>query len=133
MNMIQTNIVTPDGKVYEGDIHMVSLRAVTGEMGILPNHIPTVVPLEINAVRLKHMGKTQVVAVNGGFVEVGKESVNILAESAELKEDIDIERAQKAKQDAEQQLSGLEKGTAKYETILKDLKRAENRLEITKQ
>lgn len=53
MKTLKVNIVTPDGPVYDADIEMVSVRAESGELGILPGHIPTVAPLKIAAVRLK--------------------------------------------------------------------------------
>ena len=55
----------------------------SGELGILPGHIPMVAPLEIGAVRLKKDGKTDLVAVSGGFLEVRPEQVTILAQAAE--------------------------------------------------
>ncbi|MFC7391853.1 F0F1 ATP synthase subunit epsilon [Scopulibacillus cellulosilyticus] len=128
MNTIQTDIVTPDGKVFEGEVHMVSARATTGELGVLPNHMPLVAPLEISTVRLKSYGETVYVAVSGGFIEVRPDHVTILAEAAELRKDIDVERAKKAKENAESELSRLEKGTKEYEEVLLSLKRAENRL-----
>ncbi|MBM7645359.1 F-type H+-transporting ATPase subunit epsilon [Scopulibacillus daqui] len=128
MNTIQTDIVTPDGKVFEGEVHMVCARATTGEIGILPNHMPLVAPLEISTVRLKSYGETVYVAVSGGFIEVRPDHVTILAEAAELKKNIDVERAKQAKEKAESRLSQLEKGTKEYEEALQSLKRAENRL-----
>lgn len=53
MKTVKVNIVTPDGPVYDADIEMVSVRAESGDLGILPGHIPTVAPLKIGAVRLK--------------------------------------------------------------------------------
>ena len=70
MKTLKVNIVTPDGPVYDADIEMVSVRAESGELGILPGHIPTVAPLKIAAVRLKKDGQTELVAVSGGIVEV---------------------------------------------------------------
>jgi F-type H+-transporting ATPase subunit epsilon len=130
VNTTLASIVTPNGKVFEGDVHMVSVRATSGDMGILPNHIPLVAPLKISAVKLKHYGEDQYVAVNGGFIEVRRESVTILTEAAELKADIDVERAQRAKEEAESRLSGLSEDSAEYQSVLRDLKRAENRLHV---
>lgn len=57
MKTVKVNIVTPDGPVYDADIEMVSVRAESGDLGILPGHIPTVAPLKIGAVRLKKTGR----------------------------------------------------------------------------
>ncbi|TCP20261.1 ATP synthase F1 subcomplex epsilon subunit [Scopulibacillus darangshiensis] len=128
MNIVQTDIVTPDGKVFGGEVHMVSARATSGEIGVLPQHMPLVAPLEISTVRLKNYGETKYVAVSGGFIEVRPDRVTILAEAAEMKDDIDVARAEKAKADAEARLSGLQKDTKEHDAALLDLKRAENRL-----
>ena len=53
MKTIKVSVVTPDGPVYDSDVEMVSTKAKSGELGILPGHIPLVAPLEIGAVRLK--------------------------------------------------------------------------------
>ena len=53
MKTFPVSIVTPDESVYEKEVEMVSVKAESGEMGILPGHIPTVAPLKISAVRLK--------------------------------------------------------------------------------
>jgi len=78
-------IVTPERKVYAEQVNMVSVKGVQGELGILPNHIPLVTPLKIAPITVKKQGsKDEVLAVNGGFMEVRKDKVVILAESAEL-------------------------------------------------
>lgn len=129
MKTIKVSIVTPDGPVYEADVEMVSTKAKSGELGILPGHIPLVAPLEIGAVRLKKDGRTEFVAVSGGFLEVRPDKVTVLAQAAEKAEDIDVARAKAAKERAERRLQ------AKQDDI--DFKRAElalrralNRLDI---
>lgn len=84
---------------------MVIARGVEGDLGILPNHMPLVTPLKIAPVRIKTDGdKEQQIAVSGGFMEVRGDKVTILAETAELPEEIDVERAKAAKARAEQRL-----------------------------
>ncbi|NPC94442.1 F0F1 ATP synthase subunit epsilon [Bacillus sp. WMMC1349] len=131
MKTIKVNIVTPDGPVYEDDIEMVSVRAESGELGILPGHIPTVAPLKIAAVRLKKDGETELVAVSGGIVEVRPDHVTILAQTAETSEEIDKRRALEAKHRAEER---LKKHTPDVDIMRAELalRRAINRLEITK-
>lgn len=104
MKTLTVSVVTPDGPVLEEECEMLSCKAESGELGILPGHIPLVAPLSINAVRLKHENKTEYVAVNGGFLEVRPDKVTILAQSAEKAEDIDVERAKRAKERAEKLL-----------------------------
>src|SRR5690625_5269426 len=90
---------------------MLSCKAESGELGILPGHIPLVAPLTINAVRLKKGNQEDVVAVNGGFLEVRPDTVTILAQSAEKASDIDVERAEQAKARAEQLLESNDSDT----------------------
>jgi F-type H+-transporting ATPase subunit epsilon len=103
-------IVTPERKVYAQNVEMVVVKGVLGELGILPNHIPMVTPLKIAPVRAKRDGKEDIIAVHGGFMEVRKDKVVILAESAELPEDIDVERAEAARRRAEERLRAKQEG-----------------------
>jgi len=130
VNSILASIVTPNGKVYEGDVHMVSVRAVAGDMGILPNHMPVVAPLKVSAVKFKIYDEEEFVAVNGGFIEVRHDSVTILTEAAERKDDIDVARAEIAKERAERRLGELSELSPEYKGVQNELKRAENRLEV---
>jgi F-type H+-transporting ATPase subunit epsilon len=88
-----------------------------------------VAPLEIGAVRLKNGNKTQWIAVSGGFLEVRPDRVTILAQAAERAEDIDIERAQAAKERAERRLRQENMDNKRAELALK---RAVNRINIYK-
>ncbi|TVP80934.1 MAG: F0F1 ATP synthase subunit epsilon, partial [Alkalicoccus sp.] len=115
---MQTYVVTPDGTVFEGQSHMVSVKTISGELGILPGHLPLVAPLAIGAIRIKQENQLHLIALSGGFMEVRQNEVNILAESAELPSDIDITRARAAKERAERRLE-----QAKQENI--DFHRAE--------
>src|SRR5699024_7188813 len=104
MKTLTVSVVTPDGQVLEDEYEMLSCKAESGELGILPGHIPLVAPLTISAVRLKRDGGEDIVAVNGGFLEVRPDKATILAPSAELPDTIDIERAKEAKDRAEKRL-----------------------------
>ncbi|MCY7918195.1 F0F1 ATP synthase subunit epsilon [Bacillus vallismortis] len=129
MKTVKVNIVTPDGPVYDADIEMVSVRAESGDLGILPGHIPTVAPLKIGAVRLKKDGQTELVAVSGGFVEVRPDHVTILAQTAEQAEGIDKERAEAARQRAQERLNSQSDDTDIRRAELA-LQRALNRLDV---
>jgi len=105
MSKMIVEVVTPERVVYSGGASMVIARGVEGDLGILPNHIPLVTPLKIAPVRIKTEGdKETLIAVSGGFMEVRGDKVTLLAESAELAQDIDVERAKAAKARAEQRL-----------------------------
>ena len=131
MKTIKVTVVTPDGPVYEADVEMVSTKAKTGELGILPGHIPLVAPLEIGVVRIKKEKLTDLIAVSGGFLEVRPEQVTILAQSAEKASDIDVERAQKAKERAEQRLRDQHLEHVDFRRAELALQRAINRLTVS--
>lgn len=130
MNTFLVEIVTPERKVYAENASMVSVKGVEGELGILPNHIPLVTPLRIAPVKIKRDGKEEIIAVHGGFIEVRRDKVVILAESAELPTDINIERAEAAKQRAEQRLSVARRDEIDFRRAELALQRAMCRLTI---
>lgn len=131
MKTIKVSVVTPDGPVYESDVEMVSTKAQSGELGILPGHIPMVAPLQIGAVRLKNGGKTELVAVSGGFVEVRPDQVTILAQSAEQSSEIDIDRAIRAKERAEKRLQEQKRDNVDFKRAELALQRALNRISVS--
>ncbi|MFD2044432.1 F0F1 ATP synthase subunit epsilon [Ornithinibacillus salinisoli] len=128
MKTLTVSVVTPDGPVLEDSFEMVSCKAESGELGILPGHIPLVAPLSINVVRLKNGSDVQKLAINGGFLEVRPEKVTILAQSAEKPSDIDVERAQQAKERAERRLASNQDDVDFLRAELA-LKRAANRID----
>lgn len=131
MSTLLLEIVTPERKIYSRDVNMVIAKGIEGELGILPNHIPLVTPLQIAAVIAKVDGEQDhVVAVHGGFMEVRKEKVVILAESAELPEEIDVDRAARARERAEARLRELKKEKLDYARAERALQRAILRLNI---
>jgi F-type H+-transporting ATPase subunit epsilon len=132
MKTIKVSVVTPDGPVYESDVEMVSTKAQSGELGILPGHIPMVAPLAIGVVRMKKNGKEQdLIAVSGGFLEVRPDKVTILAQAAEKAEDIDVERALRAKERAEQRMREQKAEDIDFRRAELALQRAINRLTVT--
>ncbi|MEL3970677.1 F0F1 ATP synthase subunit epsilon [Rossellomorea oryzaecorticis] len=130
MKTLKVNIVTPDGPVYDSEVEMVSTKAQSGELGILPGHIPMVAPLQIGAVRLKKGGNTELVAVSGGFLEVRPEQVTILAQTAETAEAIDVQRAKEAKGRAESRMQA-QQDDVDFRRAELALKRAMNRINVS--
>ena len=129
MKTLIVNIVTPDGPVYDSEVDMIIANTASGEIGILPGHIPMVAPLRIGAVKLKKDGKSQYVAVSGGFVEVRPEKVTILAQSAEVADTIDVARAKEAMKRAEALIQNKQDTTDFVRAELA-LKRAMNRINV---
>lgn len=130
MKTVAVNIVTPDGPVYDSEVTMVVAKTVSGEIGVLAGHIPMVAPLAISAVKLKKEdGSQEIVAVNGGFIEVRPEKISILSSSAELAENIDIARAKAALARAEQRLQA-KSDEVDFKRAELALKRALNRINV---
>lgn len=130
MSKMQLDIVTPERKVYSDEVDMVITRAAEGDIGILPKHAPLVSPLKATAVRIKKDGEEELVAVSGGFLEVRPDKVTILAETAELPEEIDVNRAEAAKARAEERIARGEGDIKRAELALA---RAKTRLQVAKQ
>jgi len=128
-NTFLVEIVTPERVAYTATASMVNVVGVEGGLGIMADHIPMVSPLRIAPVTVKHDGKEDIIAVNGGFIEVRKDKVVILAESAELPQDINIERATAAKQRAEQRLHA-KRDEIDYRRAELAMQRAMNRINV---
>lgn len=131
MKTMNVSVVTPDGKVFDGDVDMVSVKTTEGGLGILPNHIPLVTPLTIGTVRIKKGSEITLVAITGGLMEVRGDQVSILAESAELPSEIDVSRARAAKERAERRLDLAKRDEVDFKRAEMALKRAINRLKVS--
>ncbi len=120
-------LVSPERVLYEGDAEMVVGRTTDGELAFMPGHVPLVGALGVAKVRVLLADQSEVVAaVHGGFVEVSNNRVTILSDVAELTDQIDVVRAQTAKEAAERAVnSDPENAEAKAA-----LARAELRLEV---
>jgi F-type H+-transporting ATPase subunit epsilon len=123
------DIVTPERKVYSGEVTFVGVKGYDGELGVMANHMPLVTPLKIGPVKIMVDGQPeQLVAVSGGFIEVRGKQVTILAETAELPEEIDVDRALRAKERAEERLRKKNEFDQKRAEI--SLEKAMNRLKV---
>jgi F-type H+-transporting ATPase subunit epsilon len=105
MRLLQCEIVTAERRVYAGEVAEVVAPEAEGQVAILPRHAPLLAALQPGEVRLIRPGQEDLIlAVGGGFMEVRDDNVVILADSAERADEIDIERALRARQRAEQLL-----------------------------
>jgi len=107
MAQMTVQVVTPDGLKY--DHHASFIHAVTkdGQIGILPGHINLIAPLEVEELKVRRVddeSHVDWIAVNGGIIEVKDDFITIVADSAERERDIDVSRAERAKQRAERVL-----------------------------
>jgi F-type H+-transporting ATPase subunit epsilon len=103
---LHVQVVSPEQVLYEGEAEMVVCRTADGDVAFLPGHAPLLGSLGVAKVRaILSDGSEHVVAVHGGFVEVSHNRVIVLSDVAELPEQIDVPRAEAAKQRAERALS----------------------------
>jgi len=110
MRLIQFNIVTQEGVVYESEATQITLPTTSGEVSILPHHAPLVSLVSPGTVMIKKIDGEHLVSVARGILEVRHDSkVIILAESAERAETIDLERAEAARARAQQVITEKEK------------------------
>jgi F-type H+-transporting ATPase subunit epsilon len=108
---LNLEIVTPERLAYSGSVDSVQLPGAEGELGILPHHAPLIATLGAGELRLRRGGTEESFAVFGGFVQVLPDKVVVMAESADLASDIDLERANEARRAAERALeSGSHEG-----------------------
>ncbi|SEK45205.1 ATP synthase F1 subcomplex epsilon subunit [Carnobacterium iners] len=136
MAVIQVQIVTPSGIVYNHRASRVIVKSIDGQVGILPGHTPIIVPLAIDSVRIERvsMDEENVIAVNGGIMEMRDNVCSIIADSAERARDIDVERAFSAKQRAEEILSKEEAvhNSKQQRRAEISLRKAINRISVSK-
>lgn len=98
-------VVTPDRQVVQTEADIVVLPGVQGQFGVLVNHIPFLSALEIGEMYYRKGGQIEYLFIGGGFAEVTGEKVTVLADSAELGKEIDVERARRARERAEKRLA----------------------------
>ena len=99
---IQCDIITQERIVFSGQVDAVNLPGTEGRMGILPNHSPLLSTLDFGEVMVRTAGHEDYFAIGGGFVEIQPDHVTILADSAEQADEIDLERAERARVMAEE-------------------------------
>ena len=94
-------IVSPAGRIFSGETQGVKAPGVEGSFEVLKNHAPMIAAIEVGPLVLKdNTGKAITFATSGGFLEVADNAVTVLAQTAELATEIDVERAQAAEQRA---------------------------------
>ncbi len=125
----QLEIVTPEKKVVDTAAAEVQIPGKNGYLGVLPGHAPLITELAIGEITYRDGGQEQKLAVAWGFAEVLPDKVTILAETAERPNEIDVERARKAKDRAEKLLSSGDPNVD-VERALAAQKKAETRLEV---
>jgi F-type H+-transporting ATPase subunit epsilon len=101
MATLHLEILTPEGKTFEGDVDSVLLPGAEGDMGVLPGHEALVSQLNAGELHIVQKGKTEVLAIGEGFAEITAESVAVLTDGAVNEKDIDEKAAEAAVKRAE--------------------------------
>lgn len=128
-------VTTPEGKVYNHRSYSVSADAVDGGITILPNHAPIMLPLKIGALRVKRFledSPTDYIAIGGGIMEVRDNVVTVIANVAERARDIDVDRAEQAREKAEAVLQDKTRSKSEAERARIALNKAINRIGVSK-
>lgn len=123
-------VVTPHRLVLSQDVEEITAPGVEGEFGVLSGHTPFFTTLKVGGVMYRTEKEPRYMAVTWGFVEVLPDRVTILAETAELAQEIDVERATRAKERAEKMLKSLSPEDREFYASMGALERAINRLTV---
>ena len=121
-------LVTPEREVWSGQATIVIARGTEGEVGIMAGHVPMLVELAIGPLFIQTADERLAAAIDGGFLHVvssgGDTRVDVLAEHAELRSEIDVEAARRRRAEAERRLEAEDNGVARAE-LAKALTRIE--------
>ena len=120
---LQLDIVTPERLAFSDQVDEVVCPGIQGELGILPHHAPLLTTLGFGELRIRKNGDEEVFAIAGGFLQVRPDRVVVMAETAELGSEIDLARAEHAREEARKTL------TSGAELEPEDLARARVRLQ----
>ena len=101
---LNLEIVTGEREVFKGEVDMINVPGGDGDMGILPKHAPVLSTLRPGVLKVKVGGDTHEFAIGGGFIDINRDHVIVLADSAERADEIDLSRAEAARLRAEEML-----------------------------
>ena len=105
MKSFNLKVVTPDGLAFDSEVESLLVRTDDGDVEFLAGHIDYMASLGTGRARIKHNGQDRLASVSGGFVTVKGGEVSLVAITFEFREDIDLERARLAKEEAEAMLA----------------------------
>lgn len=125
-------IVTPERLVYSSDIDLVTIPTIQGEISILAHHIPLVTVIQPGEIRIRKETEISYMAIVGGFVQVTGSKVTILADAAERAEEIDLARAEIARQRAQKLLSEKRADNLSNTEAIAALQRALVRIKVAR-
>jgi F-type H+-transporting ATPase subunit epsilon len=130
---LQCEIVTQERTVFSAEVDAVNLPTPEGRMGVLPNHMVMLTTLGFGEVVVRRGGEEEYFAIGGGFAEILPDRITLLADSAEQAEEIDVERAARARERAEEAMrEGVPEDSERFAQIEASLRRAQARIEISR-
>ena len=129
MTPFKLQILTPNKLFFDGETDNVIVRTTVGDKGILARHEEYVAALPIGKLKVRIDGNFRIAAVSEGVVKVSKDKTVILVQSCEWADEIDLDRANAAKEKAEERMKALQKEDKEYLIAEYKLKRAINRIE----
>ncbi len=132
MSKIQLDIVTVERPVLSEQVDFISAPGIDGVLGILPHHTPLMSALTEGELHYRKEGVEYDFAIGGGLIEVRPDHVIVLADSAERADEIDEQRAQAARERAQQALKETPRTEADYARLEHALRRAEVRLKVVR-
>jgi F-type H+-transporting ATPase subunit epsilon len=133
MSTIRCEVVTAERTVFEDAVDMVVAPGLEGQLGILPHHAPLMTALTFGELIIHREGQEdELIAIGGGFMEVGPDHVTILADSAERAEEIDEERADEARLRAEALMAQKRREDVDFAHAEAALRRSMIRLKVAK-
>ncbi|HEX5873204.1 MAG TPA: F0F1 ATP synthase subunit epsilon [Pyrinomonadaceae bacterium] len=127
---IQLEVVTPERRVLAEPVDMVTVPGLGGELGILPGHTPLISQLQTGVLTYVQDGKSFLLHVSGGFVEVREDHVSVLADVAERPEEIDVSRAKLSRERFEKQLNSWSGSDEDLEAARLEFDRSVVRLQL---
>lgn len=125
-------VLTPERVFYTDEVDMIVFNTPSGEMGILPDHMPMVTAVDVGMLEIKNDGKEEFASIGEGFIEVTKDGVTAIVDSAEWPDEIDVERAEIAKKRAEDLLKEKRQDTEMIMMLHASIKRANTRIKTAK-
>jgi F-type H+-transporting ATPase subunit epsilon len=129
MATINLEIITAERKIFSDTVSVVVAPGADGELGILPDHAPLLTTLQPGELKIIKEGEESFIAISGGFIEVLGDKVIVLADTAERSEEIDVGRAEKALQRANE-LVNEAKSDIDLERAVASLRRSHARLRV---
>lgn len=118
MKLINLDIATPEKKVFSGKVREITAPGIKGEFGVLPDHAPFSTVLAPGVVEIIYEdGKEELLAVSGGYIEVNRDKVILLVETAQKENEIDIETIKRRKEEKEKLLKAKDRKDIDYDKI----------------